>query len=38
MSTRFSQYLVVGEREPASFWREDVITVIILQRILARMS
>ena len=26
-STRFSQYVVVGEREPASFWWENVIAV-----------
>ena len=30
--TRFSQYLVVRTREPASFWRENVIgSVILLQ-------
>ena len=37
-STRFSQYLVVLLREPASFWRENVIAVVILLRVLARMS
>ena len=37
-STRFSQYLVVLAREPASFWRENVVTVVILLRVLARMS
>ena len=37
-SMRFPQYLVVHVRETASFWRENVITVIILLRVLARMS
>ena len=37
-STRFSQYLVVLAREPASFWRENVVAVVILRRVLARMS
>ena len=36
--TRFSQYLVVREREPASFWREHVIAVVTLLRGLAKMS
>ena len=38
--TRFSHYLakVVRVREPASFWRENVIAVIILLRHLERMS
>ena len=29
-TTRFSQYLVVRAREPASFWREKVVAVVIL--------
>ena len=33
-STRFPQYWVLLTREPASFWRENV----ILQQVLARMS
>ena len=37
-STRFSQYLVVRAREPASFWREDVVVVVILLRVLARIG
>ena len=36
-STRFSQ-LVAFTREPASFWRENVIVVVILLLVLARMS
>ena len=32
MSTRFSQYQVVLAREPALFWRENVIAVVILLR------
>ena len=38
MSTRFSQYRVLLTREPASLWRENVIAVVILLRVLARMS
>ena len=39
MSTRFSQSYKVGHAfEPASFWPENVIAIIILQRVLARMS
>ena len=38
MSTRFSQYQVVHAREPASFWRENVVAVVILLQVLARMS
>ena len=30
--TRFYQYQVVRAREPASFWRENVIAVVILLR------
>ena len=37
-STRFSLYYVVLAREPASFWRENVVAVVILLRVLARMS
>ena len=37
MSTRFCQYEVVLAREQASFWRENVIAVVILRRILGRM-
>ena len=37
-STTFSQYRVLLTREPASFWRENVIAVVILLRVLARMS
>ena len=40
-STRFSQYQVVRAREPASFWRENAIAVVILLlvlHVLARMS
>ena len=32
-----SQYWVLLKREPASFWRENVIAVVILQGVLARM-
>ena len=35
---RFSQYLVVCLNEPASFWRENAIAVIILLQILAKMA
>ena len=39
MSTRFSQSYKVGHAcEPASFWPENVIAIVILQRVLARMS
>ena len=37
-STRFSQYWVLLTREPASFWRENAVAVVILLRVLARMS
>ena len=37
MSTRFSQYYVVSARQPASFWQENVIVIVILLRILARI-
>ena len=37
-STRFSQYQVVHAREPTSFWRENVIAVVILQRDIARVG
>ena len=37
-STRFSQYLVMLAREPASFWRENVVAIVILLRVLATMS
>ena len=37
-SKRFSQSWVLLTREPASFWRENVIAVVILLRVLARMS
>ena len=36
MSTRLSQCCVLLTREPASFWRENVIAVVILLRVLAR--
>ena len=32
MSKRFAQYQVVLAREPDSFWRENVIAVVILLR------
>ena len=35
---RFSQYRVLLTREPASFWRENVIAFVIVLRVLARMS
>ena len=35
-STRFSQYQLVRAREPASFWRENVVAVVNLLRVLAR--
>ena len=38
MSTRFSQYEVLLLREPASFRRENVIAVLILLRVLAKMT
>ena len=38
MSARLSQYCVLLTREPASFWQENVIAVVILLRVLARMS
>ena len=36
MSKRLSQYCVLLTREPASFWRENVIAVVTLLRVLAR--
>ena len=37
--TRLPQYkIVVGAREPATFWRKNVIAVVILLRVFARMS
>ena len=36
-STRFSQYSVVLAREPASFWRENLVAVVSLLRDLAKM-
>ena len=35
---RLSQYKVLRARESASFWRENMTAVVILQRVLARMS
>ena len=35
---RFSQYQVGVAREPASFWLENVVAVVTLLRVLARMS
>ena len=37
-STRFPRYLAGHAREPASFWRENVVAVFTLPRVLARMS
>ena len=37
-STRFSQYEVVLAPEPASLWWENVVAVVTLLRVLARMS
>ena len=37
-NTRFSQNTVLLTREPASFWRENVVAVVTLRRVLARMS
>ena len=34
----FSILSIVHASEPASFWRENVVAVTILQRVLARMS
>ena len=31
--TRFPQYQVVRGREPASFWRENLVAVVILLRV-----
>ena len=36
--TRFSQYAAAHAREPTSFWWENVKAIVILQRILAKMS
>ena len=36
--TRFPQYKIVGAREPATFWRKNVMAVVILLQIFARMS
>ena len=38
MSTRFSQYKVLLTHEPASFWRENMVAVVTMRRVLARMS
>ena len=38
MSSRFSQYKIVLMREPASFWRENVIGVVVLLRVLSRIE
>ena len=38
MSTRFSQYYIVLVQEAASFWRENVVAVVNLLRVLAQMS
>ena len=38
MSTRFLTLNSARERESASFWRENVVAVVILPRVLARMS
>ena len=38
MSTRFSQYRVLLVREPASFWRENVVAFVTQLRVLVRMS
>ena len=38
MSTRFLTLNNARERESASFWRENVVAVVILPRVLARMS
>ena len=37
MSARFSQYRVLFTRELVSFWRENMMAVLILLRVLARM-
>ena len=37
-STRFFQYEVLLTREPASYWRENMMAVAILPPVLARMS
>ena len=37
-STSFSQYYVAHACEPASFWRENVISAVILPRVLAKMA
>ena len=36
-TTRFSLYYVVRAREPASFWRENMLAVVTLLRVLARL-
>ena len=36
--TRFPQYKIVSAREPATFWRKNVIAVVILLRVFVRMS
>ena len=38
MSTRFSQFYVVLAPEPASFLRENAVTVVILLRVLVNYS
>ena len=37
-STRFSEYEVVLPREPASFWRENVIAVAIPLRVFCEIA
>ena len=37
MSTRFLTLNSARERESASFWRENVVAVVVLPRALARM-
>ena len=37
MRTRFSQYLVMVVHDPASFWQENMIAIIILPQFLARI-
>ena len=36
--TRFPQCKIVSAREPATFWRKNVIAVVILLRVFVRMS
>ena len=37
-TTRFSLCYLVRAREPALFWRENVLAVVTLLRVLARLS